>query len=437
LFSKAKCREKQGFVKILSTDHLAVMMMLQVLPVSAQDEMLSLTSQQKNVSEIAISNYQTAQLSPNLSDEEKIKVAIDAYFTTRYEGQKILEQQDFSPLLDDDTLSWVKKENDKREIELYVASLFDLGYESYSFTLDYTSVEVKNQKATVQLFESHEVVFKAISPEISKMANLEHTITLHYKKDGWVIYKDDYQDELSQQLDNLSKENIKKQVDENYQDDLKRKENSYKSGGKVLASLAPQPLNITAITYNRTTAYQYADYYWNDSTFTPYYRIDPSGNNCANYVAQAINAGLTSASPTTVPVATAMGPNGTYPPGDANWSQRWYYKFNTYNSSYPLANSASYAWINTAGQYSFITTNNWTKGPFGSSTTLCGLRTGDVVQIKIGNTYDHEGMAVSFLGACTLSNTLIDAHTMPRYHYPLSNWSTYPMRFIHITGGYK
>jgi hypothetical protein len=43
---------------------VAVMMMLQVLTVSAQDEMLSLTSQQKNVSEIAISNYQTIKL-PN------------------------------------------------------------------------------------------------------------------------------------------------------------------------------------------------------------------------------------------------------------------------------------------------------------------------------------------------------------------------------------
>lgn len=397
--------------------------------------------EQKSTSQIAISNHQAAQQNTNLSDEEKIKAAIDAYFTSRYEGQKLLEQQDFSSLLDDDTLDWVKKEKDKREIELYVATLFDLGYESYSFTLGYTSIEVKNKKATVQLFESHEVIFKAISPEISRMGNLQHTLTLHYKKGGWIIYKDEYQDELSQQLDHLSKEDIKKQVDENYQEDVKRRENSRNAGGKVLASLAAQPLGITAITYNRTAAYQFADYYSYNNTngvFTPYYRLDPSGNDCANFVAQAINAGLTSASPTTVPVATAMGPNGTYPPGDANWSQRWYYKFNTFNgTTEPLAKSASYAWINTEGQYSFITTNNWTKGPTGTSTTLCGLRTGDVVQIKIGSIYDHEGMAVSFLGACTLSNTLIDAHTTPRYHYPLSNWSTYPMRFIHITGGYK
>jgi hypothetical protein len=394
--------------------------------------------QKSTTTQIAFSNYLTAQQNLDLSDEEKIKAAIDAYFTSRYEGQKVLEQQDFSSILDDATLDWVKKEKDKREVELYVASVFDLGYESYNFTLDYTSIVIKNKKATVQLLESHEVVFKAISPEISKMANLQHTFTLHYKKDGWVIYKDEYQDELSQQLIHLSKEDIKKQVDENYQADLKRKENSHIFGSKVLASPSIKPLGLTAITYNRTTAWQYADYYWNNSTFTPYYRIDPSGNDCANFVAQSINAGLTSASPTTVPVATAMGPNGTYPPGDANWSQRWYYKFNTYNSSYALAYSASYAWINTEGQYNFITTNNWTKGPTGASTTnLCSMRAGDVVQIKIGSTYDHEGIVVSLLGACTLSNFLIDAHTTARYHYPLSNWSTYPMRYLRVTGGYQ
>ena len=75
------------------------------------------------VSQIVISNYLAAQQNPNLSDEEKIKAAIDAYFTLRYEGQKLLEAQDFSALLEDDSLDWVRKEKDKREIELYIATL--------------------------------------------------------------------------------------------------------------------------------------------------------------------------------------------------------------------------------------------------------------------------------------------------------------------------
>lgn len=212
--------------------HVGLVLLFIMLTFTSLGASSPIHHEQKSTTQVAISNYQEAQHNVNLSDEEKIKAAIDAYFITRYEGQKALEQQDFSPILDDDTLDWVKKEKDKREVELYVASVFDLGYESYSYTLDYTSIEVKNKKATVQVFESHEVVFKAISPEISKMANLQHTITLHYKKDGWVIYKDEYQDELSQQLVHLSKEDIKKQVDENYQEDVKRKENSRIFGGK-------------------------------------------------------------------------------------------------------------------------------------------------------------------------------------------------------------
>ena len=44
----------------------------------------------KSVSEVAISKFVAAQSNPQLSDDEKIKAVIDAYFTTRYEGQKLL-----------------------------------------------------------------------------------------------------------------------------------------------------------------------------------------------------------------------------------------------------------------------------------------------------------------------------------------------------------
>lgn len=47
--------------------------------------------QKSTTTQIAFSNYLTAQQNLDLSDEEKIKAAIDAYFTSRYEGQKVLE----------------------------------------------------------------------------------------------------------------------------------------------------------------------------------------------------------------------------------------------------------------------------------------------------------------------------------------------------------
>ena len=65
-------------------------------------------AKQESASQIAITKYAAAQRNPALTDEEKIKTAIDAYFTTRYEGQKPLAAQDFSTLTEDNTLDWVK-----------------------------------------------------------------------------------------------------------------------------------------------------------------------------------------------------------------------------------------------------------------------------------------------------------------------------------------
>ena len=107
----------------------------------------------KSVSQTAISNYLAAQANSSLSDTQKIKAAINAYFTTRYEGQKTLQAQDFSQVLSDAAQPWVKKEIDKREIERYVAKLFDLSHLSYQFTLNYHAIRIHGIQATVQLYE--------------------------------------------------------------------------------------------------------------------------------------------------------------------------------------------------------------------------------------------------------------------------------------------
>lgn len=148
--------------------------------------------QSKSVSQVAISKYLEAQQNPNLSDKDKIKAAIDAYFTTRYEGQKLLQTQDFSPMLENRAQSWVAKEEEKRDIELYVAKLFGLRYLSYQYTLNYSVIEIKGNTATVQLREGHKVVFEVLAPKVSELANLQHIFTLHNNKGVWVINKDAY-----------------------------------------------------------------------------------------------------------------------------------------------------------------------------------------------------------------------------------------------------
>ncbi len=168
------------------------------------------------VSQVAISNYEAAQKNPNLSDEDKIKIAIEAYFTLRYESQKQLVQQDFSILLADSSLDWVQKEIDKREIELYIACMFEISYQSYDFQLDYSTLEIENDIAEVSLEESHQVVFTIFAPDISGMSGLVHHIILHKKNEIWVIYQDEYTDENTNMFASRTKEQVKNQVDSNY-----------------------------------------------------------------------------------------------------------------------------------------------------------------------------------------------------------------------------
>ena len=138
----------------------------------------SSSSFQQSVSQIAISNYLAAQQDPNLDDEAKIKAAIDAYFTLKYEGQKLLEPQDFSILIEKEDLDWVKMEKDKRDIEIYVANLYESPYLKYKYTLDYDSIIISGNKATVQLRESNEVTTKR-DLSTSYMGNLPHLFILH------------------------------------------------------------------------------------------------------------------------------------------------------------------------------------------------------------------------------------------------------------------
>jgi len=387
-------------------------------------------AEQRSVSQIAISNYLVAQQNADLSDEEKIKAAIDAYFTTRYEGQKLLDQQDFSPLLDDNTLDWVKKEKDKREIELYIASMFDMKYVSYSYILDYDSIEIKNNKATVQLRENHEVVFESIAPEVSKLADLQHTFTLHKKKGAWVIYKDEYQDELSKQLSHMTKDEIKKQIDENHQKDLDRKSSAFfKSGNKVQAMILPNVAALVNRSYNGTAAASYADTYWS-SYNTNWYKTNP-GTDCASFVSQAMYAGEGKTPPDTSGMTTASG---------RSYNTDWYFVFN--NPKGTQNGSGSLPWIRVQEQYDFIRGNTAKIGPYGyrvndAGTTYCDIGVGGIAQlynVNGTNIWDHEGMVVQINDCYTMSKVLVDAHTTNRYHYPLSNWASYNMRFIHISG---
>lgn len=383
----------------------------QILPVSAQGNAF-FPNVKRKAAESIISKYYAAQVNLGLSDEEKIKEVIDAYFVIKYESQKLLEKQDFSLLLDDATLEWVRKEKDKRDVELYIAELFNLNYIDYRYTLEYDAIEIKKNKATAWLRESHEVVFASAAPEVSKMANLPHIITLTHKNGFWVISKDEYQDETSLAFNYQTKQELMEQVSKNYE--LNKK---ISLGAKFQADLIASPLSLVNYSYNRTRAVNYADTYWSNYN-TAWYVTEPN-NDCTNYVSQALYAGEGKNPPDTSGMTTA--PNRDY-------TTDWYYVWN---------NSGSLPWIRVGRQFTFITGNTNKIGPNGTSTaSFCNTNVGDVVQLY--NPVDgwfHEGIITMIVNPCGgLQFYYVNAHTINRYHYPLAYWAQYTMRFIKING---
>lgn len=400
--------------------YLEITLLISIIVFSSVAATVPAAISSKSISEVTISKYIDAQQNPVLSDEEKIKAAIDAYFTTRYEGQKLLAAQDFSPLLEDSTLAWVNKEKDKREIELYNASLFDLKYLSYIYTLNYDSIEIKNNKATVQLRENHAVVFESIAPDVSELFNLQHIFTLHNKKGEWVIYKDEYQDELSEELTQLNKEEIKKIVDRNYIDDVNQRSQKPNAANVLTSPLTIVPMLATH-AYSAAKATAYADaHVVNGCTpagcnyNTTYYAS--LSQDCADFVSQALYAGEGKSPPDTSGMTTV----------NRNSMSDWYYDYPTKTGSAP--------WVGVRAQYDFIRLNlGGSKiGPYGVIVAFAGATAGDPVYISQSASFDHEGIIIT--KTSSLSTTTIDAHTNDRRHYPLSQWATYTPIYIHIQG---
>lgn len=371
----------------------------------------------KSVSQTAISTYLAAQSNPALSDQQKIKAAIDAYFTTRYEGQKTLQTQDFSAILSDTTQPWVKKEQDKRDIEIYVAKRFNLQYISYKYKLTYNAINIKNDVAIVRLFESHNVIFKVIAPVVSKLSDLQHIFTLKRTKNSWTIYRDEYQDEFSQQFDHMTKANTQSRIDANYQ-----------AQQALIANESDDfVLPATTNTYNRTAAVYYAASYptygHRNLAYKSMYFRDGYGGDCTNYVSQILYAGA--------PKMNNTGVKGT------GW---WYNTKGTISP--PIANTNddtfSNSWSVVSYMFSFLTTNT-SHGPYGIKTTICGILPGDVIQLNNGVQWFHEVVLQENLhidyNCSNPVNYVIIGHDTDRFKYPLTYYTAlYKLRYIHIMG---
>ena len=337
-------------------------------------------------------------------EEGNIKETINTYFQQRYEAFVSLKTADFSPISatpnNSATEQWLRQEQDRQEIELFIAKTFNTTYSDFHFNLDYQSIQINGDKAVVRLSESNEVFYTSNPTFPSKMANLIHTITLKYQNDKWKIVDDQYRNETIELLETLPKDKVLNNIQINQDAQF------------ALPALGKQPVQPNALfTYQRGSAVTYADT-WAGSINTTY--NDYTNNDCTNYASQSIYEGTqhTMSDPT-------------------NYNSNWYYDFYSHGGSYP--------WVNVGGLYTFLTSNTG-KGPYGysSGAYTCNLSQGDVVTMKDGAGWKHTVVVVAITGDCHVaSNILVDSHDIDRYHYALSNYSGYTWYAITISGYIK
>lgn len=158
--------------------------------------------------------------------------------------------------------------------------------------------------------------------------------------------------------------------------------------------------------FYREQAVQYANY-WAYRRNPNYYSFDQLGGDCTNFVSQAIY----------------------YAAGVMNYTP-------TYGWYYISLNNRAPAWTGVPYFWDFFTTNKG-PGPYGHEVSLSQVQPGDVIQmaIKDPNTFGHTVLVTDILSENPDADSIvIAAHDRDSAYRPISSYSYYMIRALHIDG---
>lgn len=145
------------------------------------------------------------------SDEDQIKAAVQAYFSLRYQALQAnlpLVLDAVVDQTDPKTSEWLKLEADRREVEMFIHSEYEMQILAYKFDLNYTRIEIIQNRASVHLFEGNEITYANNPDYPAALAGLEHELSLLKANDQWLISNDDYSDEIVRLLRISTKEKL-------------------------------------------------------------------------------------------------------------------------------------------------------------------------------------------------------------------------------------
>lgn len=340
--------------------------------------------------------------------KEQVSKAIDSYFELRYllfsEQNKSVNTDAFEKIINNKLIS----EKERLNIELDHAILYNLLYQDYKFILNFQSFEFSEDLTTVvvRVLESHEVVFTATAPIISKMWGKPHIIELKANEDTWEVISDDYNDYLWRLIEfsGLSSIEFSNSMHMNHslQKDLIESDIPY---GLQDSQTMGSYYSNGAVSYAHQWAYSRNPAYYNFGDY-----------DCTNFVSQAMKVGGY------IPMTTPLGGIGT---------AGWYYI---------SATNRAAAWTWAPSLYSFIVNQENPvyfpgAGPKGYRVYgLSNVGVGDLIFYDFSDQpelQDHLVMVVSW----SVSQPLVAGHSDNVDYYPYNAFNYIQQIFlIHITG---
>ncbi len=144
--------------------------------------------------------YQASQADPNLSDEEKIKAAIQTYFDLKARSLVLGESLDLGFVIDRSTEAGTDLYN--YELGLLQCNLAGWRYGGTPstecvYTWTYDSIETADMEAEVMLRLSGEYRDPG-DPRVSRFGNEPHAVSLVRSSGGWKLIRDVYDNDWSQ-----------------------------------------------------------------------------------------------------------------------------------------------------------------------------------------------------------------------------------------------
>lgn len=300
-------------------------------------------------------------------------------------------------------LSWRELER-KRSLTLkYIGEKFYLPYNKYDIGLTIEKVIFEDGVWFVKVLENSIITFKDTSIEPVEFVDIQHEIKIQYENGNFKIINDSYSDIITMQIEGSSDAEILAAIDQNSFNQYLILDNN------KLGEINRRQNMVSANSYNRSAAVNYANTWKNSTNTQKFFRENP---DCTNFVSQAVY----------------QGTNNVMSVPD-NYSTKWYYDAYT--------RTGSYAWVNVGGFYNFLTSNSG-RGPLGysSGSYFCYLAPGDVVVMKYSDSgaWRHAVLVTSITGSCQDYTKIQVASHDPNGSYNLAYFSPSTFYALNITG---